>query len=44
MQNSFTSGLLGTQSLPIIDILFVFVCSIPILIVMEIFKKVKFRR
>ena len=44
MENSFTSNLLGTTSLPIFDVLFTFLCSVPILFVMEIFKKIKFRK
>lgn len=44
MGNSITSGLLGTESVPFIDILLTFLCSIPILFVMEIYKKIKFRK
>lgn len=44
MENSFTSDLLGTTRLPIFDVLFTFLCSVPILFVMEIFKKIKFRK
>lgn len=44
MENSFASGLLGTQKVPFVEILVVFLCSIPILLVMEIFKALKYKR
>ena len=44
MENSFISGLLGTQKVPFTSILIMFLCSIPILIVMEIFKIFKYKR
>ena len=44
MENSFASELLGVQSLPLMDVLFTFLCSVPILFVMELFKVIKFRR
>ena len=44
MENSFLSGIFGTEKIPFTEVLLTFVCSIPILFVMEVFKKIKFRR
>jgi magnesium-transporting ATPase (P-type) len=44
MENDFTSSLLGTESLPFMNVLLTFLCSVPILFVMELFKYLKFRR
>ncbi len=44
MENDITSSILGTTNLPFVDIFKTFLISIPILLVMEIFKKVKFRK
>ncbi len=44
MENSFTSSILGIESVPFLHILITFACSLPILLVMEVFKKVKFRK
>lgn len=44
MEVDFLSHFLKTNSMPLIDIFYVFLASIPILLVMEIFKKVKFRK
>ena len=44
MENSFLSGLLGTEKIPFTEVLITFACSIPILFVMEIFKYIKFKR
>ncbi len=44
MENSFLSSVLGTQSMPFVDIFIMFLCSLPILIVMEIFKFIKNKR
>ena len=37
-------GIFGTEKIPFTEVLLTFVCSIPILFVMEVFKKIKFRR
>lgn len=44
MENSFLSSILGTQSMPFVDVCIMFLCSLPILIVMEIFKFIKSKR
>ena len=44
MEVDVLSHFLKTNSMPWIDILYTFLASIPILIVMEIFKKIKFRK
>ncbi len=44
MENSFTSNILGIKSVPLVDILIMFACSLPILLIMELFKKIKFRK
>ena len=44
MEISFTSSLLGTESIPFTNVLLIFLCSIPILLVMELFKYIKFGR
>ena len=44
MEVDILSHFLKTNSMPWIDIFYVFLASVPILIVMEIFKKVKFRK
>jgi magnesium-transporting ATPase (P-type) len=40
-ESSFLSNIFGVQSLPLIDIFIVFLFSLPILIVMEVFKYTK---
>ncbi len=44
MENSITGGIFQAKSLPFTHVLLMFVCSIPILIIMELFKKIKYRR
>ncbi|MBO4956401.1 MAG: cation transporting ATPase C-terminal domain-containing protein, partial [Rickettsiales bacterium] len=44
MEVDFLSSFLKTNSMPVIDILYVFLASVPILLVMEIYKKVKYRK
>lgn len=44
MEVEFLSQFLSTHSMPLIDIFYIFLASVPILLVMEIFKKVKFRK
>ncbi len=44
MENSFLSNIFGTEKVPITSVLIMFLCSVPILLVMEIFKKIKFGR
>ncbi len=44
MEVDILSHFLKTNSMPVIDIFYVFLASVPILIVMELFKKIKFRK
>lgn len=44
MEIDVLSKFLKTNSMPIIDILYIFLASVPILIVMELFKKIKFKK
>lgn len=44
MEVDFLSSFLKTNSMPIIDILYVFLASVPILLVMELYKKIKYRK
>ena len=44
MEVEFLSQFLSTHSMPVIDIFYVFLASIPILLVMELFKFFKFRK
>ena len=44
MEVDVLSHFLKTNSMPWIDILYIFLASVPVLIVMEIFKKIKFRK
>ena len=44
MEVDILSHFLKTNSMPVIDIFYVLLASVPILIVMELFKKIKFRK
>ena len=44
MESSVLSNIFGIKSVPFVNVLITFLCSIPILLVMEVFKKIKFRR
>ena len=44
MENSITCGIFGAEKLPYSHVLLMFLCSIPILLVMELFKIIKFRK
>ena len=44
MEIPLLSNFLSTGSIPILHILLILLCSVPILIVMEVFKKMKFGR
>lgn len=44
MEVDFLSSFLKTNSMPIIDIFYVFLASVPILLVMELYKKIKYRK
>ncbi|MBR4260601.1 MAG: HAD-IC family P-type ATPase [Clostridia bacterium] len=44
MENSLTCSIFGAEKLPYSHVLLMFLCSIPILLIMEIFKIIKFRK
>lgn len=44
MEIDVLSKFLKTNSMPVIDILYIFLASVPTLIVMELFKKIKFKK
>ena len=44
MEIDFLSHFLKTSSMPVMDIFYIFLASVPVLLLMEIFKKIKFGR
>lgn len=44
VENSFLSNILKTKTIPYQDVFYTFLLALPILVVMEIYKKIKFRR